>query len=73
MTIKSANFAVGQIIHNTLFAYRGVIIDGARQHTYVAERNLEADDSGAPVRHRDVGLYFDGMGDNGYILRRKEH
>ncbi len=27
-----------------------VLVDGAEYQTYVAERNLEADDSGAPIR-----------------------
>ena len=47
-----------------------VLVDGAAQQTYVAERNLEADSTGDPVEHPDVGLYFDGKADSGYLPRQ---
>jgi heat shock protein HspQ len=50
-----------------------VLVDGAAQRTYVAERNLEPDEEGGPVRHSDIDDYFQGLGDEGYILRNKGH
>ena len=50
-----------------------VLIDGATQRTYVAERNLEPDTEGGPVNHPDITDYFQGLGDDGYILRDKGH
>jgi len=35
-----------------------VLPDGAQHQTYVAERNLEADESGFPVQHPLVEHYF---------------
>lgn len=35
---------------------------------YVSEQNLLADDSGDPVDHPDVEVYFEAMDDEGYIL-----
>ncbi len=48
-----------------------VLVDGQVHRTYVAERNLEPDQSGAPINHQDMALYFEGLGEDGYILRRK--
>ena len=48
-----------------------VLVDGAEYQTYVAERNLEADDSGAPIRHPLLGQYFEGLGEGHYMLRQK--
>ena len=50
-----------------------VLVHGQDLNTYVAERNLEPDETGEPIRHVEVGMFFDGMGDGGYIPRRKEH
>lgn len=50
-----------------------VLVDGAEQQTYVAERNLEADTTGAPVDHPDVGVYFESLEEGGYITRRKQN
>ncbi len=50
-----------------------VLVDGVEQRTYVAERNLQPDVTGEPVTHVDMEQYFDGMGKNGYILRRKDN
>jgi len=48
-----------------------VLVHGAGHTTYVAERNLEADDSGAPIRHALIDSYFDGMADGLYRPRRR--
>lgn len=50
-----------------------VLVDGASQRTYVAERNLEPDEEGGPVRHVQIDDYFQGLDDNHYIPRRKGH
>jgi heat shock protein HspQ len=50
-----------------------VLVHGQDLNTYVAERNLEPDETGEPIRHVEVGMFFKGMGDGGYIPRRKEH
>ncbi len=50
-----------------------VLVDGAEQQTYVAERNLEPDRSGAPVNHPDVELHFEGWESGGYVVRRKRN
>lgn len=105
MTSIEAKFAPGQIVHHTIFDYRGVImdvdpffkgsddwygtvarskppkdrpwyhvlVDGAEHRTYVAERNLEPDDTGRPIEHPEVGLYFQSLGENGYQPRQKSN
>lgn len=50
--------------------YHVLVHDGAHT-TYVAERNLEPDDSGAPIRHALVDTYFDRLTDGVYVLRRR--
>jgi heat shock protein HspQ len=35
-----------------------VLVDGTDQVTYVAERNLEVDDSGEPIRHPLLPRFF---------------
>jgi heat shock protein HspQ len=50
-----------------------VLVDGADQRTYVAERNMEADETAAPVRHKDIGLYFEGFDENGYVILKKHN
>jgi heat shock protein HspQ len=47
-----------------------VLVHNADQQTYVAERNLEADDSGAPVKHPLVSMVFDDFRDGRYIARQ---
>jgi len=47
-----------------------VLVDGASQETYVAERNLEPDPSSAPISHPDLDDHFLGMTDGAYVLRR---
>jgi len=48
-----------------------VLVDDAEMRTYVAERNLEADDSGRPINHPDVADYFSALGDGGYLPHRR--
>ncbi len=48
-----------------------VLVDGAEHQTYVAERNLEADDTGGPIRHPLLGQYFEGLDGGRYMLRHK--
>ncbi len=47
-----------------------VLVHNADHQTYVAERNLEADDSGAPVKHPLVPAVFDEFRDGRYITRQ---
>ncbi len=100
---RIAKFAVGQIVHHTLFNYRGVVVDvdaeysgtnawyeemapsrppksrpwyhvlmhGTDTRTYVAERNLEADDSGDPIDHPELERYFVGFTDGAYVARQR--
>jgi heat shock protein HspQ len=46
-----------------------VLMHSTDHQTYVAERNLEADDSGDPVNHPDLDAYFTGYADGGYVTR----
>lgn len=43
-----------------------VLVHGAEHSTYVAERNLDADDSGEPVRHPALEEIFTGFEDGRY-------
>jgi heat shock protein HspQ len=43
-----------------------VLVDNASHETYVAERNLEPDPSGAPIRHPLVETYFCGFSEGRY-------
>jgi heat shock protein HspQ len=47
-----------------------VLVDGASHTTYVAERNLEPDESLAPVAHPLLEHLFDAF-DSGRYLRRE--
>lgn len=46
-----------------------ILVDGADHWTYVAERNLERDNSGEPIDHPDIGEIFEGFS-NGEYQRR---
>ncbi len=46
-----------------------VLVDGSRQNTYVAERNLTLDDSLQPVNHPAINEYFQGLQDGRYRPR----
>lgn len=43
-----------------------VLMHGTDTRTYVAERNLQADDSGDPIDHPDLNAYFDAFVDGTY-------
>ena len=46
-----------------------VLVHDARHTTYVAERNLESDDSGAPIRHVLVEALFEAFADGAYVRK----
>ena len=46
-----------------------VLVDGLPQMTYVAERNLEPDDDGGPIRHPMIERLFKGFENGAYVLR----
>ena len=43
-----------------------MLVHDSEQTTYVAERNLEADESADPVRHPELDDFFDGFRDGRY-------
>lgn len=47
-----------------------VLVDGAQHTTYVAERHLEDDPSGRPVRHPLLDRLFDAFEDGRYVRAR---
>lgn len=47
-----------------------VLVDGRAIDTYVAERNLEPDEQGLPVRHPMADEVFSDFLDGQYVLRR---
>lgn len=48
-----------------------VLMHSTDNHTYVAERNLEPDESGDPIAHPDLDAYFIGLGEAGYVPRAR--
>jgi heat shock protein HspQ len=48
-----------------------VLVDGAVHRTYVAERNLETDDTGGRVRHPELDDYFVEFADGRYVPRQR--
>lgn len=48
-----------------------VLVDGGDRETYVAERNLEPDETGRPIDHPLVPKFFVALGDGAYIPRQK--
>jgi len=44
-----------------------VLVHGSDQQTYVAERNLEPDDTGEPVLHPLVDSFFEEFRDGRYV------
>ena len=48
-----------------------VLVDGSDVQTYVAERNLETDETGRPIDHPEVATHFQALGDGAYIPRHK--
>ena len=47
-----------------------VLVHGASHQTYVAEQNLELDDSEDAIDHPDLDHYFESRRDGAYVLRR---
>jgi len=47
-----------------------VLPEGADHYTYVAERNLEKDDTGKPIDHPALNLFFSEFKDGSYITNR---
>lgn len=47
-----------------------VLVGGALHETYVAERNLEEDNSGTPIEHPLLGEFFDAF-ENGHYVRSR--
>ena len=47
-----------------------VLPDGATHRTYVAERNLQADDTAKPIKHELIEAFFDRFEDGAYVARR---
>jgi heat shock protein HspQ len=47
-----------------------VLPDGSDHTTYVAERNLEKDESGKPINHPAVGMFFSDFKDGTYITNK---
>ena len=50
-----------------------VLVHQAEHMTYVAERNLEADESGEPIVHPVLDQYFDGLHEGLYVRERTLH
>ena len=50
-----------------------VLVDDSDLRTYVAERNLELDHTGAPVNHPEVASYFSDLTPEGYVAREKSN
>ena len=48
-----------------------VLVDGGEYETYVAERHLEADETGQPVSHPGLDVLFDDFRDGIYRRRRR--
>lgn len=47
-----------------------VLVHGSEAETYVAERNLELDDSSAPITHPLVEVFFDELREGRYVRNR---
>ncbi len=50
-----------------------VLVHDAVHATYVAERNLQDDPSGKPIRHPLVDEYFSGLQNGLYVSREKSN
>ncbi len=48
-----------------------VLVHDATHQTYVAERNLEPDDSGEAINHPAVQRFFDRLESGRYLLRAR--
>jgi heat shock protein HspQ len=47
-----------------------VLVHDAQHRTYVAERNLEPDLTGAPIHHPELATFFSGFENGIYVARR---
>ncbi len=50
-----------------------VLVHNAVHETYVAERNLKADDTNEPVNHPVVNEFFDAFENGYYITQRRNN
>jgi heat shock protein HspQ len=50
-----------------------VLVHGATHVTYVAERNLQVDTSGAPILHPLVDEFFSGRANGRYVRDRRSN
>ena len=50
-----------------------ILVHDATHETYAAERNLEPDDSAAPVHHPLLSEYFDAFVDGRYISTHRKN
>jgi heat shock protein HspQ len=50
-----------------------VLVHDAPHRTYVAERNLEPDLSGAPIRHPELARFFERFEDGLYAPRQRSN
>lgn len=50
-----------------------VLVDGSDHTTYVAERNLESDASGAPVNHPLLEEFFSEFHSGHYVTAQREN
>ena len=48
-----------------------VLVDGGAHRTYVAERNLEPDETGQPINHPAVTDHFETLSDGAYVPRQR--
>lgn len=50
-----------------------VLVDGSDIRTYVAERNLQSDRSGAPIDHPEIPDFFEEVTEEGYTPRQRRN
>ena len=50
-----------------------VLVHGAEHSTYVAERNLEPDDSDRPVNHPAIDHHFERFDNGSYVSRTRSN
>lgn len=50
-----------------------VLVHNAFHETYVAERNLQDDDTGSPVNHPLINDYFESFSNGCYIARQRNN
>lgn len=50
-----------------------ILVDDADYITYVAEQNLEPDDTGQPITHPSLEKYFEKLENGSYISRSRKH